>query len=565
MAEQPTGIKINPISRILQVLKLEKKEITAVYFYAILSGLVQLSLPLGIQSIISFVLGGSISTSLVILIVLVVLGVLFNGFVSVNQMRLIEKVQQKLFVRYSFEYANRIPKLDLQSVDSYYLPELVNRFFDTISLQKSISKLLLEIPAASIQILFGTLLLSFYHPVFIVFSVVLIALVSVILYFTSPRGMATSIEESNYKYKVAGWLEELARVVRSFKFSKGTMLNLKKTDELVGGYLNARTAHFKVLLFQYWTLIGFKMLITAAMLIVGSILLINQQLNLGQFIASEIVILLVLNSVEKLIVHLDKVYDVLTSVEKLSKVIDQPIDQEGKMELSEKAEGVSIQVQGLNFKYDKRPVLKNISFNIEPGQKVAVIGEDGSGKSSLLRVLSGAYRNYEGGILLDNVPLKNYHSNSVRKNTGILLSLQDIFHGTILENITMGNGDISPNAIMGLSERIGLKNFLEEQHDGFDTMLDPVGKRLSRNIIQKILLLRALVNDPRLLLLEEPWSNLDENHRKSIQDYLLAHKGCTILIATTSDDEFVSKCDKVLYLKNGELVDAGNWDEGRKN
>lgn len=565
MAEQSTGIVKNPIRRILQVLKLEKKEITAVYFYAILNGIVQLSLPLGIQSIISFVLGGSISTSLVILITLVVLGVLFNGFVSVNQMRLIEKVQQKLFVRYSFEYANRIPKLDLQSVDSYYLPELVNRFFDTISLQKSISKLLLEIPTATIQILFGTILLSFYHPVFIAFSAVLITLVSVILYYSSPRGMATSIEESNYKYKVAGWLEELARVVRSFKFSKGTMLNLRKTDELVGGYLNARTAHFKVLLFQYWTLIGFKMLITAAMLIVGSILLINQQLNLGQFIASEIVILLVLNSVEKLIIHLDKVYDVLTSVEKLSKVIDQPVDAEGKMQLTERAEGVSVQVQNLNFKYDKRPVLKNISFNIEPGQKVAVIGDDGSGKSTLLRVLSGAYRTYEGGILLDNVPLKNYHSDSVRKNTGILLSLQDIFNGTILENITMGNESVSPNAIMTLSEKIGLKNFLEEQHDGFDTMLDPVGKRLSRNIIQKILLLRALVNDPRLLLLEEPWSNLDESHRTSIQNYLLNHRGCTILIATTSDDEFVSKCDKVLYLKDGQLVDAGTWDEGRKN
>jgi ABC-type bacteriocin/lantibiotic exporter with double-glycine peptidase domain len=109
-----------------------------------------------------------------------------------------------------------------------------------------------------------------------------------------------------------------------------------------------------------------------------------------------------------------------------------------------------------------------------------------------------------------------------------------------------------------------LKNFLEEQQDGFDTILDPVGKRLSRNIIQKILLLRALVNDPRLLLLEEPWSNLDEAHRKSIQDYLLSHRGCTMLIATTSDDEFVSQCDKVLYLKDGQIVDAGSWDESRK-
>lgn len=566
MAENTQGYaQKHPLGRILQVLKLEKKEITSVYFYAVMNGIVQLSMPLGIQSIISFVLGGSISTSLVILIILVVVGVFFNGFISVNQMRLIEKVQQKLFVRYSFEYANRIPKLDLQSVDKYYLPELVNRFFDTVSLQKGISKLLLDIPTATIQILFGMLLLSFYHPVFIVFSVVLIFLVTVILFYSSPRGMSTSIEESNYKYNVAAWLEELARVVRSFKFSKGTMLNLRKTDELVTGYLTARKAHFRVLLFQYWTLIGFKMLITAAMLIVGSMLLINQQLNLGQFIAAEIVILLVINSVEKLITNLDKVYDVLTSVEKLSKITDQKVDEDGSIVLDNKAGGVSVQVQNLNFKYDKRIVLKGISLNVESGEKVALFGDDGAGKSTLLRVLSGAYSTYEGGILIDSIPLRNYLSDSLRSKTGILLSQQDIFHGTILENITMGNAAISPNAVMSLSEKIGLKNFLEEQHNGFSTILDPVGKRLSRNIIQKILLLRALINEPRLLLLEEPWTNLDDVHRKQIQDYLLNDCGnCTVLVAT-SDEEFISKCDKVLYMKDGQLMQAGTWDEIRKN
>jgi ABC-type bacteriocin/lantibiotic exporter with double-glycine peptidase domain len=564
MADQHGGATLNPIGRILKVLKLEKKEITAVYFYAILSGVVNLSLPLGIQSIISFVLGGSISTSLVILIILVCMGVLFNGLLSVNQMRLIEKVQQKLFVRYSFEYANRIPKLNLQSVDRYYLPELVNRFFDTISLQKGIAKLLLEIPAASIQIIFGTLLLSFYHPVFIVFSAVLILLVTIILYYTSPRGMSTSIKESDYKYQVAGWLEELARVIRSFKFSKGTMLNLRKTDQLVSGYLGARTEHFRVLMFQYWTLIIFKLLITAAMLIVGSILLINQQLNLGQFIAAEIVILLVINSVEKLITNLDKVYDVLTSVEKLGKITDQPVDEDGKIMLPVKAEGVSLHVQNLRFSYDSTPVLKDISFHVEPGQKVAIVGDDGSGKSTLLRVLSGAYVEYEGGILIDNVPLRNYHSDSLRQRTGILLSQQDIFNGTILENITMGNKEVSPNEVMILSEKVGLKNFLEEQHEGFETMLDPVGKRLSRNIIQKILLLRALVHEPRLLLLEEPWTSLEEQHSTAIRNYLLADKACTILVAT-DDEAFIRKCDKVLYLRDGQLVQSGSWDEIRKN
>lgn len=119
----------SPLKRIFRVIQLEKNEISSVYFYAILNGLIQLSLPLGIQSIISFVLGGSITTSLVVLIIFVVSGVFLNGMLQVNQMRLIEKVQQKIFVRYSFELADRIPKLDLQALDGYYLPELVNRFF----------------------------------------------------------------------------------------------------------------------------------------------------------------------------------------------------------------------------------------------------------------------------------------------------------------------------------------------------------------------------------------------------------------------------------------------------
>jgi ATP-binding cassette subfamily B protein len=546
----------NPITRVLRVLKLEKKEISAIYFYAMISGQVQLSLPLGIQSIISFVLGGAISTSLVVLIALVVLGVFLNGFVSVNQMRLIEKVQQKLFVRYSFEYANRIPRLDLKSVDHYYLPELVNRFFDTISLQKGISKLLLDIPTATIQILFGMLLLSFYHPIFIAFSVFLILLVSLILYYSAPRGMETSIRESVYKYKVAGWLEELARVIKSFKFSKGTQLNLKQTDNLVSGYLEARTSHFKILIFQYWTLIGFKVLITAAMLIVGSYLLISQQLNIGQFIAAEIVILLVINSVEKLIIHLDKVYDVLTSVEKLSQVIDQPVDEDGNIPLAKKSTGIAVQVQHLSFTYDKKEILKDISFVAEPGQKIAIMGDEGSGKSTLLRVISGAYADFSGTIMIDNVPIRNYISDTFREQTGILLNQQDIFNGTLMDNITMGNQQISPNDIMILSEKIGLKNFLEEQQDGFATILDPVGHRLSRNVIQKILLLRALINQPRLLLLEEPWTNLEEHHRHDIQRYILSDCPRTTVIVATSDVDFIEKCDQVLYLAEGSLTSA---------
>lgn len=554
----------NPVRRILQVIELEKNEISSVYFYAILNGLIQLSLPLGIQSIISFVLGGTISTSLVIMITLVVAGVFLNGMLQVNQMRLIEKVQQKIFVRYSFEFAERIPRLNLQSVDGYYLPELVNRFFDTVVLQKGISKLMLDIPAASIQILFGLLLLSFYHPVFILFGLVLILIVYIILRFTSAKGMESSLKESDYKYAIAGWLEEMARVIKSFKFSRNNSLNIQRTDKLVTGYLTQRTIHFKVLQFQYWSLISFKVIITAAMLIVGSALLVNQQLNIGQFIAAEIIIITIINSVEKLMINLDTVYDVLTSVEKLGKITDKPLELDGNIELPRENRGLGIELNNVQFAYSTavdKPVLSHINFTVNSNEKVCIMGATGSGKSTLLRLLSGAYNDYGGNIFINNLPLSNYRQDTLRMQTGILLSQQDIFLGTLMENITMGNEAISAQHIIRLSEKIGLRTFLNELDDGLNTTIDPVGKKLSRNIIQKILLLRALVNNPRLVLLEDPFDGLSEAVKPSIIHYLLKETPLQTTLISCNNEAFAAQCDKVIYLEKGAVKAVGKWDE----
>lgn len=564
MAEQ-TGRDVftNPVRKIFKVIRLEKNEISSVYFYAILNGLIQLSLPLGIQSIISFVLGASFSTSLIIMVSLVVLGVFLGGMLQVNQMRLIEKVQQKIFVRYSFEFAERIPKLDLQGVDHYYLPELVNRFFDTVSLQKGISKLLLDIPAASIQILFGLLLLSFYHPVFIFFGIFLVLIVYLILRFTSAKGMESSLRESDYKYGVASWMEEMARVVRSFKFSRNTSLNIQRTDKLVEGYLTHRTVHFRVLLIQYWSLIIFKLLITAAMLIVGVILMVNQQLTVGQFIAAEIVIILVISSVEKLIVNLDTVYDVLTAVEKLGKVTDKPLEDDGDLELMVEDNGLSVELNNVTFSYDeeKTPILSNISFSVKSNETVCIMGATGSGKSTLLRLMSGAYNNFHGNIFINNIQLSNYRRDSLRMQTGILLSQQDIFQGTLLENITMGNSNISPQHVIKLAEKVGLRAFFAQLSDGLSTQIDPGGKKLSRNIVQKILLLRSLVNNPRLVLLEEPFDGISEAAKNSVINYLLTETASQTILISCNNEDFAAQCDKVIYLEKGTVKAMGKWSD----
>ena len=541
--------RINPVTRILRLLKLEKSEISAIYFHAILNGLIQLSLPVGVQAIIGFVLGGAMSTSLIVLITLVVIGVLFSGMLQIGQMQLIEKVQQKIFVRYSLKLADRVPKLDLRAADAYYLPELMNRFFEVPTLQKSLSKLLLDIPTATIQILFGLILLSFYHPAFILFGALLVLILWLILYYSGNKGLTTSLEESMYKYKVAAWLEEMARLVKTFKFSKGSSLNLEKADDLTSNYLRARNQHFSVLEFQYKILVVFKVLITASMLIVGSILLVNQQLNIGQFIAAEIVILTVINSVEKLISNLDSVYDVLTSVEKISKIADKPIEVNGDFEFPDQPKGVTVQMQNVSFGYtDTKIVLSELSLDIKHGQKVCITGKESAGKSTILKLLTGAYSTYTGSIMLNGLPIGNYKLDSMRSQIGVMLDQQDVFDGTILENITMGNQYINPSQVILLFEMTGLQDYLATQKQGLNTVLSAAGNRLSEKVLRKILLIRALAGKPKLLLLDEPWQGLEAHQKNAIQQYFLNDLPGTTVLVVSNDKDFANRCDQIIEI-----------------
>jgi len=550
------------IRRFFSVIRIEKKEVSAIYFYAILSGLIQLSLPLGIQAIINFsqVAAGrtKLPVSMWLLIFLVVGGVLVVGIVQVNQMKVVERIQQRIFTRYAFEFTYKIPRFDIKKVDNYHLPELVNRFFDTISLQKGLSNLLLDIPLAVIQIIFGLILLSLYSPLFVLLGILLIIILYIVLHLTAKKGLDASLRESDFKYSAAAWIEELARTFKSFKVSGKQNLHLQKTDKLVVGYLESRTDHFDVLKFQYWSLILFKLLVTATMLIVGAVLLIEQQLNVGQFIAAEIVILTVLSAVEKLILSLDKAYDVLTSLEKLSKVTDQPLEEISTTLYTKNPNGVSIKLNQLSFGYQEhQQILNNLNVEIQSGEKVCIKGEAASGKSVLLELLAGGFPDTKGAVLIDGLPIGNYNIESYRKQIGVFYHEQDIFKGTLYENITMGDTSIPPSDLLELAKIVGLESFISSLPKGFDTELNPTGKGMSSIIAKKILLVRAFATSPGLLLLDEPFEIAGGENCEKIADYLINLKNVTVVVIT-GDQNFASKSSRVITLANGEIVSNKN-------
>lgn len=543
--------------RFYQLINVERKEITSVYFYAVISGFILLSLPLGIQAITNLLFGGTLSTSLVILIGIVILGVLFNGILHVAQMRIIERMQQRIFTRLTFSYAYRIPRISLLSIDEYYLPELVNRFFDTANLQKGFSKLILDFPSASIQIVFGLILLCFYHPVFIVFALIIITLVLLIFYFTSARGFRTSVIESDYKYDVAHWLEEISRAIKTFKFNQDHNLHLNRTDTLVNGYLTARDAHFSVLLSQFRVMVAFKVLITAAMLIIGSYLFINQQINLGQFIAAEIIIITILNSVEKMIVSLEVVYDVLTSLEKLNKVLDKPQEKEVEADMYtdfSAGTGIDIKIENLSFGYTSdKPVIENVRLHILPGEKVCIMGAEGSGKSTLLMILAGIYYDFSGNVLFNDVPIKMISRKVLHKNVAIFLADEELFSGTLEDNLTIGNKSITLSELDKICAIVGLTDYIRSQQNGYHSFLDPQGRKLSYNIVQKILLARCLAIKPSLLLLEDGWAGIESNIRQQVIEYLTDTTQEFTMIVVTNDEILAGHCQRRVYFEKGSI------------
>ena len=540
--------------KLWQLIIQTKREIGALYFYAVFSGLLQLVVPVGIQAIVGFTLGAQMVTSVYLLIVLVVLSVWLVGILQIKQMRVVESIQQQTFVRNAFEFSETIPNIALDKSEKYYLPEKANRFFDTVILQKGFSKILLDIPQAFIQLFLGLILLSFYHQVFIVFSFLLCFVLWLIFYLSGKQGIASSIAESNYKYQVADWLEDLARVIRSFKFSHGSHLNLRKTDTQVTSYLKARNTHFRILLLQFRTLLALKIIITSTMLIAGTILLVQQKLNVGEFIAAEIVILSIIAAVEKLISNLENVYDVITALEKLSAVTNLPREQSGSNLLSNSIDKIDLQLDQIHFAYQaNKPVLQNISIQIPWGNKVAVTGMEASGKSTLLMLLSGMIQHYQGNYLLNDIPFHDFQLQSFREIASLYSHKQDVFKGSVLENITLSRSTVDSQQIYALAKDLGIAEFLYKLPKGLDTEIDSEGLQFPSSTLRKIMLLRALIHKPKLVFMEEPWYGFTPEEKNQMLHYLLSKTTSTVIIVT-ADPIFCKECDQVIALHNGQIT-----------
>jgi ABC-type bacteriocin/lantibiotic exporter with double-glycine peptidase domain len=288
---------------------------------------------------------------------------------------------------------------------------------------------------------------------------------------------------------------------------------------------------------------------------VGVFLVIDRQINLGQFVAAEIIILLVLGAVEKLILSMDVIYDLLTALTKVGEVTDLPLEENGGFALidEECSNGISIETQQLSFTYEgyQTPIVDNLNLKINAGEKIGITGSAGGGKSTLLKLLAGFYASYQGNIKLNGLRMQEIDRSTLHRWVGESISTETIFTASIRDNITLGR-DISDKQLLETLVLVGLNNYIDRLPAGLQTELLPEGKRVSQNIVSRIVLARAMVRTPGLLLYEDMSMALPEHEKAQINQMLV--NGSWTLIAVTNDPQLLKACDRVIKLEGNDSL-----------
>lgn len=555
---------LSPVKRLFRLLGEEKRDIFYVFVYAAFVGIVSLTLPLGIQATVELVSGGVVFSSIYLLVGLVLLGILAAGGLQIMQMTMVEYIQRRVFTKAALEFTFRLPRMKVESLTNLHTPELVNRFFDVLTIQKGLPKLFGDLMSGTIQILFGLLLLSFYHPFFVFFGLVLVLTLVLIFRLTGPKGLQSSIQESKYKYKVVYWLEEIARVLNSFKISGNTNLPIKKTEYNVNSYLLHRKAHFRVLLNQYGYIVLFKAAITGGLLIIGTSLVISREITLGQFVASEVIIILILSSVEKIITYMDVIYDMLTAVDKISQVTDLPLEKVGGIDLrkEEVDKGFSIEIKNMSYAYpgSEELALKDINLGISCGTKLCISGPNDSGKTTLTNTLAGLNHKYKGMITINNYSLRDLDYTNMRDKIAKNVSQEDIFEGSILDNITVGKPQVSVSDAIEAINMVGLSDKVNTLPNGLNTHILSGGKGFSSSFVSKIILARCLVKKPKLMILNDYFHSFQRSEKEKLIGLVMDMSICTV-IAVSNDPAVMSACDRVILMEDGRIKAEGSYNE----
>ena len=545
---------ISPIKRFLRILKPERRDIVTLLVFALFSGILYLALPFAVDTVVTNLAFGGQSTPYVqaLIVVAQILGIclVLQAFIIGFQYYLAEIIQRRIFVRSAGDLAFRLPRVKVKAYDNDHGPELMNRFLDVVTVQKNTAFFLLEGINLVASTTVGMVLLAFYHPLLLLFVAILIVLITFGTWFLGRGAVKSAIEESKVKYKLVGWFEEIASYPFMFKASGGHDLAYQRTNKLATNYLEARSHHFRNVLRQVSGLLFLSIIASVTLLLLGTWLVLSQQISLGQLVASELIMSSIVAALIKLGKKLEAWYDTMAAVDKLGHLFDLETEN-NTGETPEKIDentGIHIAASDLSFSYhDTDQFIYRQNFEIKPGEKVAFTGAQGSGLSSMLDLLFTMRQPNNGHLSFDGMDSRTWDLGSLRE-TVQLLRREEFIAGTIVENLRLGRPEIGTDDIRQALEEVGLLEDILHHPEGLNLKLRVGGAPLSSSQRMRLLFARALVHKPRLLLVDELMDGLDPRTFNRLTKVITASDHPWTVIIATRMPETIAICDWTVNL-----------------
>ena len=537
-----------PLRRLWAIFGPDRGDILSVFAFSVVVGGLLLATPIAVQALVGFVAFGGATAPILVLALLLGLGLGLAALMSALQTWIVEILQRRLFVRTLSKLAQRLPHLDPRSTQLWYGPELVNRFLDVVTIQKMTSFLLLDGLNVVLGVVIGLVVLAFYHPLLLAFDLLLLIAVAILVFGPARGGTQTAIRESKAKYAVLGWLQEIARNPASAKQPSAQTFVRARTDALAHEYLGARKSHYTILFRQIMGALFLQVLASVALLGVGGLLVVRGELTLGQLVAAELIVSFVVGSVAKMGKHLEAYYDLMAATDKVGKLLDAPIERSGTERWSKKTFGpVSLRVQQLRHEWPAgRRLIDGLQLDVQPGERVALVGGSGCGKTALLEVIYGLRRFEGGSIEIDSIDLRSVELDALRDRVALAGPIE-VFEGTVRDNLTLGREVVTEEVHEAL-ERTGLRQEILALPRGLDAPMNAYGSPLSSEQLRRLMVARAILGRPGLLLVDNLLDGTGEPGDESLVDALIDPSAPWTLVVATRRPEVLGRCSRVIDL-----------------
>ena len=537
-----------PTLRLARILKPEWKDLWLVLVFAFFTGVLSLSTPIAVEALVNTVAFGRLLQPVVVLAALLFGFLAFAGAMQAMQTYVTEVIQRRLFARVSADLAYRLPSIDTTKLDGAYAPELANRFLDVVTLQKVVAQLLLDGVNIVLATLVGMTVLAFYHPWLLGFDVLLLGCVIGGLIVLGRGAIRTGIDESKYKYRLTAWFEDLTRCPTAFKPEGGAEFAADRANLLATSYLRQRRTHFSVLFRQILFVLALQAIAGTVLLGGGGWLVIQGQLTLGQLVAAELIVSMILASMAKIGKHLEGFYDLVAAVDKLGVLFDLPLERhDGTMALIPDSDGLTVSLKNLRVDNARGKSSTGLSTEIQAGERLALLGGLNAGKTAICNLLYGVDKPAAGRVALSGFAPTDLRPDVLRGSVA-LVAEPEIFEGTLADNVHLKRRNVSTRDCLAALEAVGLLDDCLSMPQGLDTPLTAAAAPLSRGQQRLLMLARAIAARPKLLLVDGTLDALpDEELSGALKVILDPQRDWTVVLATGRHD-LAQEMERVIHL-----------------